>query len=128
MSELKMVISPGESSTRVIAMTEGPRGSETLLKARLPAEPSHPRAVQWLIESVALWSGARVRAALCVGASGRTYATTLYPAWFADFGGALYDLEVVEGRPPRRTHKDAVALAGEFRDLRQLSLAMGSRR
>lgn len=128
MDELRMVISPGASTTRVIAITEGPSGSETLLKARLSAEPSHPRAVQWLLEAVALWQGARVRAALCAGAPGRTYVTRLYPAWFADFGGALYDLEVVEGRRARRVHKDAVALAGEFRDLRQLSLAMGGRR
>lgn len=128
MDELRMVISPGASTTRVLALTEGPSGSETLLKARLSSEPSHPRAVQWLLESVALWQGARVRAALCAGASGRTYVTKLYPAWFADFGGPLYELEVVEGHRTRRVHKDAVALAGEFRDLRQLSLAMGGRR
>lgn len=128
MSELRMVISPGAEATRVIAIAESASGSETLLKARLSAEPSHPRAVQWLLESVALWQGARVRAALCAGAPGRTYVTRLYPAWFADFGGALYELEVVEGRRARRVHKDAVALEGEYRDLRQLSLAMGARR
>lgn len=128
MGELKMVISPGASATRVIAMTEGPGGSETLLKARLSAEPSHPRAVQWLLESVALWQGARVRAVLCAGEPRRTYVTRFYPDWFADFGGALYDLEVVEGRRPRRVHKDAVVLEGAFGDLRQLSLAMGGRR
>ena len=127
MSETRMVISPGASTTRVIAITEGPSGSETVLKARLPAEPAHPRAVQWLLESVALWQGTAVRAALCAGAPGHTYVTRLYPAWFADFGNALYSLEVVEGHRARRVHKDAVALEGDFRDLRQLSLAMPTR-
>lgn len=128
MRELRMVISPGAEATRVIAVAESTTGSETILKARLSAEPSHPRAVQWLLESVALWQGARVRAALSAGVPGRTCVTRLYPAWFADFGGALYDLELVEGRRVRRVHKDAVALEGEFRDLRQLSFAMGGRR
>jgi len=128
MSELRMVLSPSATATRVIAIAESASGSETLMKARLSPEPAHPRAAQWLIEAVALWQGGPVRAALCAGASARTYVTRLYPEWFADFGNALYQLEVVEGRRARRVHRDAIALAGEFRDLRQLSLEMAGAR
>jgi hypothetical protein len=120
MDELKMVVSAEASATRVIATQVSPSGSETLLKARLSAQPSHPRAVQWLLEAVALWQGRTVRAALCAGAPGRTYVTRLYPDWFADFGNALYTLELLEGR--RRVHRDDVRAMGDFRDLRQLSL------
>jgi hypothetical protein len=69
MNELRMVLSTGASATRVIAISAGPSGSETLLKARLAAEPSHPRAVQWLLEAVALWQGTMVHAALCAADS-----------------------------------------------------------
>jgi len=124
MNELRMVLSPGPSATRVIAIAAGADGSETVLKARLLPAPAHPRAVQWLLEAVALWQGETVRAALCAGAPGRSCATNLYPEWFADFGNALYSLELVEGRRGRRVHRDAVGLGGEFRDLRQLSFEM----
>ena len=125
MNELRMVVSPGPSATRVIAFAEGPTRSETLLKARLSAEPSHPRAVQWLLEAVALWEGRPVRAALCADASARTYVTRLYPAWFTDFGTALYTLEVAEPRTGRRArHRDALRGMGDYADLRQLSLSI----
>jgi hypothetical protein len=117
-----MVRSPSATATRVIAVAERASGSETRMKARLSPEPSHPRAVQWLLEAVAVWRGAPVRAALCAGGPARTYVTRLYPEWFADFGNALYPLEVVEGRRARRVHRDALALAGELRDVRQRSL------
>jgi hypothetical protein len=123
MSELRMVLSPGETVTRVIATAQSSSGSETLLKACLRAQPAHPRAVQWLLEAVALWEGTAVRAALCAGKPGPTYVTRLYPDWFTDFGSSLYSLEVVEPRP-RRVHRDRTRLGGDFRDLRQLSLAM----
>lgn len=62
MSILSMGISPGPQGTRVIAMA-GP--SETILKARLSRQPSHPRALPTLLEAIALWQGVQVHAALC---------------------------------------------------------------
>jgi hypothetical protein len=99
-----------------------------LLKARLSAQPSHPRAMQWLIEALALWEGMTVRAALCAGEPGRLYVTRLYPDWVADFGNALYTLELIERRRARRVHRDGVRAMGEFRDLRQLTLETESSR
>lgn len=128
MSELRMVLSAEASTTRVIAISAGSSGSETLLKARLAPEPSHPRAVQWLLEAVALWQGTTVHAALCAGEPRRTYVTRLYPDWFADFGNGLYTLELVERRHARRVHRDALRAMGDFRDLRQLSFAIGGDR
>lgn len=62
MSNLSMGISPGPRDTRVIAMTGI---HETILKARLSRQPSHPRALATLLEAVALWQGVQVHAALC---------------------------------------------------------------
>ena len=45
MSNLSIGISPGPQGTRVIAMA-GP--SDTILKARLSRQPSHPRALPTL--------------------------------------------------------------------------------
>ena len=59
MSNLSMGISPGLRDTRVIAMT-GSR--ETILKARLSRQPSHPRALATLLEALALWQGLQVPA------------------------------------------------------------------
>jgi hypothetical protein len=128
MNELRMVLSPGPTATRVIAISGSATESETVLKARLSPTPSHPRAVQWLLEAMALWQGTVVRAALCAGRPGRSYVTGLYPDWFADFGNALYTLELCEARRPGRRHQDAVGGMGDFRDLRQLSLDMGGAR
>jgi hypothetical protein len=63
MSDIWMGISPERAATRVIAMA-GP--SETILKARLLPVPGHPRAMATLLEAVALWQGAKVRAVLSV--------------------------------------------------------------
>ena len=63
MSETKIVIAPGATCTRIEARsTSAPR--QRLVRAELLAEPSHPRAVQWLIEALALWQGSPVRAVL----------------------------------------------------------------
>ena len=63
MRTLWMEILPGPLTTRVLVQ-DGPK--QTLLRARLPHAPSHPRAVQALCEAVALWSGRKVCVALIV--------------------------------------------------------------
>lgn len=63
MGTLWMEILPGPLTTRVLVQ-DGPK--QTLLRARLPHSPSHPRAVQALCEAVALWSGRKVCVALVV--------------------------------------------------------------
>ena len=97
MSETKIVIAPGAMCTRIEARSvSAPR--RRLLRAELPPEPSHPRAVQWLIESLALWQGSPVRAVLVAQDGCHSYVSRLYPAWFTDFGGALYTLEFRDAR------------------------------
>lgn len=129
MRELRVVISPSAMSTRVIATEHSESGTETLLKARLSPEPSHPRALAWLLESIALWQGQAVRAALAVGGTPTSSGTRLYGDWFEDFGGALYTLEVIDLREQRerRVHRDRVEGMGSYADLRQLVLFRGGR-
>ena len=110
------MISPGPRDTRVIAMT-GSR--ETILKARLSRQPSHPRALATLLEAVALWQGLQVRAALCATERDGVSDSSLYREAFADFGGPLYTLEWIPaaalGRRPR-----GIRGVGDFADLRRL--------
>jgi hypothetical protein len=58
--------------TRVLLLD----GIHTLLQARLPHGPRHPRAVQTLAEALALWAGRPVRVALAVDGPGAFCATT----------------------------------------------------
>jgi hypothetical protein len=110
-------ISPGATDTRILVNDE----SATLLKARLSCTPAHPRALQWLLESLALWQGAPVRAVLSAARSGGGCATHLYRDWLPDFGGPLYAIEWQRSeRRPRR--RDDVRGLGDFRDLKQLQL------
>ena len=104
--------------TRILA-TAG--SSETILKARLSATAQHPRAVPTLLEALAMWQGAPVRAALVVdGKDGSSGTRLCLDAW-ADFGGApLYSLEFVRGL--KRRHRDPLTGLGRFHDLRQLML------
>jgi len=105
-------------ATRVLA-TAG--ASETILKARLSATAQHPRAVPTLLEALALWEGAPVRAALVADGPDGSFATRLsLDAWADVSGGPLYSLEFVQGL--RRRHRDGLDGLGRFDDLRQLLL------
>jgi hypothetical protein len=120
MSNIWMAVSPGPTATRVIAMTGA---SETILKARLRRQPSHPRALATLLEAVALWEGTKVHAALVADERDGVSDSSLYRETFADFGGPLYTLEWLPaaGRGRRRRHRD-IAGVGDFGDLRQTVL------
>jgi hypothetical protein len=96
-------------------------GATTVLKARLDPTPAHPRALQWLLEAIALWQGTPVRAVLYVGGSGDEYGAPLLRDWFPDFGGPLYTIEWHD-RAVRREHDDELTGLGEFDELEQLQL------
>jgi hypothetical protein len=94
---------------------------EVRLKARLSCPPSHPKAMAWLIEAVAMWEGTPVRAVLCAGGRHHTYGAHFRADWFPDFGGPLYSLEVVGGAGSTAI-RDRLDGLGSFRDLKQLRL------
>jgi hypothetical protein len=100
MQELRMIIVPSATETRLWARTATRTSS---LRATLPPIPQEPDALPRLLEALADFLP--VRAALVVGGPDATCATRLYPGWFADLGGAGYDLEVV--RSAARAHRDA---------------------
>jgi hypothetical protein len=79
-------------------------GEQILLKAKLSPGPSHPRAAQWLMEAIALWEGAPVRAVISADAAGASYARRFWDAVGMDFGAALYSLRLAgcEPRPSRQ--------------------------
>ena len=112
---LFMGLSPGPTGTRVLVTDR----DEVRLKARLSCPPSHPKAMSWLIEAVAMWEGAPVRAVLCAGGRHRTYAAHFKADWLPDFGGPLYSLDVVEGAG-RTAVRDRLDGLGRFADLKQL--------
>jgi hypothetical protein len=119
MRSIWMGIHPRADGTRILA-TAGPE--ETLLKAKLRADPQHPRAMATLLEALALWEGLPVRAALAVDGSGNGCGMGIYRESFADVGATpLYTLEYVPHHRRRRRRDDLGGL-GDFRDLRRLLL------
>jgi hypothetical protein len=90
MDRVKLLILPSESMTRMIAKSAS---GKTLLRAHLPPEPWHARALPQLLEG--LGGFAALHAALVVPAKAPFSATRLYPDWFADAGTETYDLQVI---------------------------------
>lgn len=115
MESIWMGVAPRAAATRILAM-HGP--SETLLKAVLRGEPSHPRALGTLLEAVALWQGAPVRAVLCADDQAPSCGSTLWRAAWDD-GGALYTVTWVPGVDHRRRQR-AIPGVGDFRDLERV--------
>lgn len=114
---IQVVIAPGAQVTRVLAI-EGTQ--RTLLKAHLRSSTSHPRALPFLLEAMALWEGAQTRAVLAVDEQDATSATTLYRDVFADSGSPLYTLDWVPVTRARRRRSDTIRL-GRFDDLDRLA-------
>jgi hypothetical protein len=92
-------ISVGDSSTRILVN----HGATTVLKARLARSPDHPRALQWMLEALALWYGAPVRAVLSAARRGDAHESAFCREWFPDFGGPLYTIEGRPRAPPNTT-------------------------
>jgi hypothetical protein len=120
MSNIWMGITPGARTTRVIAMAGA---SETILKARLAAEPRHPRALSTLLEAIALWQGRHVRAALAADEKVVGSDSMLFREVVPDDGGALFTLDwVPAGARALHRHRDIRGF-GDFADIRRMVLA-----
>jgi hypothetical protein len=99
MRELKMIIVPSETETRVWARN----ASRTItLRATLPPDPEHTHALPRFL--VGIGSFLPVRAALVVPARVPSSATRLYPDWFHDAGGDGYELQII-GSARRERHE-----------------------
>lgn len=119
MRDLWMGIMPGALHTRVLVQ-DGVE--QTLLKARLPHAPSHPRAVAALGEALALWCGRKVCAALVVEGPDAFCATR---PWLDTFDAItrtpLCEIRFVSSVRPTR-ERDRLEGLGSYRELRQLIL------
>jgi hypothetical protein len=120
MPPLWMGIRPGPAVTRILVQDAG----HPVLKARLPAEPEHPRALETLAEGLALWWGRPLHAVLGVAAAD---ALCVSPRWEATIGALTCTprvaIEVIVGRPhPLRRGADGLGGLGDFADVRQLRL------
>jgi len=91
MRPLWMGIRPTSQGTQLLGM----RGSKTVLQACLKHRPHHRQALSSLLESLALWEGSKVHAAVCADAGVGSYDGGLWGDLFAEFGGLLYELEWV---------------------------------
>jgi hypothetical protein len=97
MDQLKLMISPSESQTHLIARD---RQGTTLLRAALPPSPWHACALPRLLEG--LGSFVPLHAALVVAAKAPALATRLYPGWLTDMGGENYEFQIIGGGPRER--------------------------
>lgn len=120
MKNLWMGIMPGPEVTRVL-LQDGPE--QTLLKARLPHWPIHPRAIETLCEALALWCGRKVCAALVADGPGSFCGTR---PWHDTFDSLtrppLYEIHLVSSVRPTR-ERDRLEGLGSYRDLRQIILS-----
>ena len=120
MESIWLGLCPSPRTTRILAM-RGP--GETILKAHLSLHPASHRAVVALLEAIALWEGAPVRAALVVDdGSMSSPSTSLYRDTFALFGEQtpLYRLEWVPQSGAARRRRDGLTGLGDFADLERL--------
>jgi|SRR5271155_2952930 hypothetical protein len=120
MSNIWMGIAPGARTTRVLAMAGA---SETILKARLAAEPHHPRALSTLLEAIALWQGRHVRAALAADERVEGSDSMLFREVVPEDGGALFTLDWVPAGPRALRHHRDIRGFGDFADVRRMVLA-----
>jgi hypothetical protein len=117
MNSIWMGIAPGPTATRVLAMHGA---SETILKARLRRDPSHPRAMATLLEAIALWQGMPVRAALAADDEESSCGSSLYQGAFPDLAGSpLYTVDWIPVAGRRRRHV-GISGMGRFDDLQRL--------
>lgn len=119
MNSIWMGIAPGPTATRVLAMHGA---SETILKARLRRDPSHPRAFATLLEAIALWEGMPVHAALAADDEPTSYASSLCRSPHTDVSiGPLFTVDWVPVAGRRRRRSQITGM-GQFHDLERLLL------
>jgi hypothetical protein len=124
MKPLWMGVVPAPEYVRVLLLDDG---GTALLKARLPQDPRHPRALESLCEALALWCGRPIRAAVAADRPGAWCATK---PWLDTFDAItrspLCQIDfVASARPPKRS--DGLEGMGDFHDVRQLVLFGGRR-
>ena len=110
-------IAPQADATRVVAVTGAGR---TLLKARLLRSPQHWKAMPTLLEALAFWQGAPVRASLVASGDALPSDSRLFGEAFDDAGTSpLYTLDLVwnDRSRKRKAHRPK---AGQFRALHNL--------
>lgn len=96
---LWMTIEPTGSETRLMLTTPA-RG--TALKARLPSNPCHGRAVVSLLESIALWYGAPLHAVVDADASDVRRHPERWALLLGDLPSAVVDVEWIAVPQVRR--------------------------
>jgi hypothetical protein len=113
---LWMGVRPGPQVTRILI--QEPQG--TVLKARLPDPPEHPRALETLAEGIALWCGRPLYVALGVAAED---AFCVSPGWHATVEVVtrtpLVTIEPVIGAPRRPWRVADRSHLGNVRDVRK---------
>lgn len=107
-SNLWMGIIPGPVTTRVMVQ-DSPY--HTLLRARLPHAPVHPRAVETLCEAVAIWCGRSLTAAIAVEG----------PETSCDMKPWLDTVETITRPPLFKIHLVACGMSARDRDRLELS-------
>jgi len=117
LNALWMGVRPGPQVTRILVQ-ETPR---TVLKARLPDPPEHPRALETLAEGIALWCGRPVYVALGVAAEDSICASV---GWYETVDlltrTPLVTIEPTIGAPYRPWRPPDRGQLGDFRDVRRL--------
>jgi hypothetical protein len=124
MKPLWLGMVPCPEYTRVLLLDDE---GKAILKARLPQEPRHPRALEWLCEALGLWCGRPIHAAVAADRPGAWCATK---PWLDTFDAVtrnpLCEIEFVAStRPPKE--RDGLGQMGSFADVRQLQLSGGRR-
>jgi hypothetical protein len=117
MSSWRPVLAFGAREMRLLVTDAS--GSD-LVKASLPLPAHHPRAMLTLVESLALWSGARLGAVISVGETSTPSAMWHDETWPPE-ESALVRFEYAPVRERRRRRLEGV---GDFRDLRRLQLSL----
>jgi hypothetical protein len=113
---LWMTIEPVGSETRLMLTAPA---SGTALKARLPATPSHSRAVITLLESIALWYGMPLRAVVDADASDVRRHPEQWAMLLGDAPSVAVNVEWV-GVPAQRRRDAFLAPMGELSRARRL--------
>ena len=118
MKTILLAVSPGAETTRILAV----RGAgETILKAHLSLRPSSTRALASLLETVTLWEGAPVDAALVVGDASTNSSTSLLHDNFTVFGDEAGHWRLRwTVRADRLRRRAGLCRMGDFGDLARL--------
>ena len=124
-SILWMSIEPSSTECR-LTISVGLQG--TVLKARLPAEPAHERAVMLLLEALSLWYGLPLHAVIDADALGVLQRPEKWSRWLGDAPAPHVQIEWV-AVPQRRSADRFLEPMGDFLSSRRLlSFAATGRR